>query len=50
MTELDDIIEDLDAPCDERDIIEHERYGLIILLVGLNKLNSKLFYFMQAVQ
>ena len=25
MTELDDIIEDLDAPCDEKDIIEHEK-------------------------
>jgi len=25
MTQLDDIIEDLDAPVDERDIIEHER-------------------------
>ena len=28
MTQLDDIIEDLDAPVDERDIIEHERYLL----------------------
>lgn len=25
MTQLDDIIDDLDAPCDEQDIIEHER-------------------------
>ena len=25
MTQLDDIIEDLDSPCDESDIMEHER-------------------------
>ena len=31
MTQLDDIIDDLDAPCDEQDIIEHERWAKSIM-------------------